>query len=145
MKPVIVFVLAAAACAAPMQTVQIVNRTSRTIEELYVYPAGSANHGASRAQLAPNASTSVSVRQGNVEVLAVSAKVKLDERNRDQPSASQVLEIVKPARVVFYDVGSKPAEVNQPGVFGIAFTLSMPNKPPPPTPQAGDEPPPPEE
>jgi len=122
-----------AACAAPMQTLHVTNRTNRTIEQLYVYPTGSAERGASRATLAPNASTDVQVRQGNVEVYAVSAKLQVDEHTRDRPSASQDLEIKAPAEVIFYDVDQKPAGLERPNVFGVAFTLPKP-KPPEPAP-----------
>jgi len=40
-----VILIALAACGAPMQTVSIVNSTTRPIEELYVYPHGAADHG----------------------------------------------------------------------------------------------------
>ncbi len=123
--------LVLAACGAPMQTLQITNRTSRPIDQVYVYPAGASNHGASRGALAPNASLQVQVKPGNVEVMALSAKLKVDEHTRDQPSASQDLEIKAPAQVIFYDAGQPPPpEVQRPGVFGIAFTLPKPAPPP---------------
>jgi hypothetical protein len=116
-------------CATHTQTIQIVNRTSRAIEQVYVYPVGGAK-GASRGALAPNGSVSVQVKPGNVEVYALSAKLQVDEHTRDQPSASQDLEIKGPVEVILYDAGDKPAEVDRPGVFGIAFTLPKPAPPP---------------
>lgn len=115
-----------------MQTIQLVNHTPRAIEEVYVYPTGAANHGKSRATIAPNGSTSLQVPQGNVEVLAVSAKFQLDEHTRDRPSASQALELKGPVSVVFYDPGEKPTELGQRGVFGIEFQMPKTNRPPPP-------------
>ncbi len=137
MRPLGLAVVAAAlvACATPSHTLQIVNRTSRPIEQVYVYRAGAADHGASRGSLAPNASMAVQVKAGNVEVYALSAKLKVDEHTRDQPSASQDLEIKGPAQVVFYDAGSKPADVDRPGVFGVAFTLPRPPAPKPAEPE----------
>jgi hypothetical protein len=126
--------LALAACGgAHYQTISIVNRTPRVIQELYVYPSGSANHGASRGTLAPEGKTAVKVPQGNVEILALSAKVKIDEHTRDQPSATQQIELKAPTEVVFYDAGQKPPGVDQPGVIGVVFTV-LASKAPPPTP-----------
>ncbi|HEY3805489.1 MAG TPA: hypothetical protein VGL61_22930 [Kofleriaceae bacterium] len=110
-----------AACAPQLQTLQLVNQTPRTIEAVYVYPPNG-SRGASRAQLAPNAQTSIQVRGGRVEVYAVSAKYQLDEHTRDRPEASQELELHGPAKVIFYDQDDRPAEVNRPDVFGIEFS-----------------------
>jgi hypothetical protein len=120
-----------AACAPQMQTLQLVNQTPRAIEAVYVYAPGG-TRGTSRAQLAPNAQTSIQVRGGRVEVYAVSAKYQLDEHTRDRPEASQELELHGPAKVIFYDQDDRPAEVNRPDVFGIEFS--------PPKPRATDEP-----
>lgn len=132
----LVFVLLAACGGAAMQTVQIVNQTSRPIDELYVYPDGAADHGKSRGKLAPAASTQVQVKPGFIEVYAVSAKLQLDEHTRDKPSASQAVEVKGPVRVVFYDEGGKPAGLDQPGVFGVEFTIPKPKpaEPPPDSP-----------
>ena len=113
-------ILLVASCAAPMQTLELENRTPRQIDAVYVYAPGGAR-GQPRAQLAPNAHTSVQVPQGRVEVYAVSAKYQLDEHTRDVPEASQELEIRGPAKVIFYDQDDKPAEVNRPDVFGVEF------------------------
>jgi hypothetical protein len=124
-----------AGCGAPLQNVQITNRTNRTIEQLYVYPQGAADHGASRATLAPNGSVQVQVKPGFVEVYAVSAKLQVDEHTRDRPSASQDIEIRGPAEVVFYDLDQKPTGLERPGVFGVAFTLPKPKPAPAPAPE----------
>lgn len=133
---------AVAACAAPMQTVQLVNRSPRPIEEIYIYPQGAVDHGKSRGALAPNASTSVQVKQGNIEVLAVSSKFQLDEHTRDKPSANVDVELKAPAQIVFYDDGHAPAEIGRPGVFGVTFQMPKSNKPtgPPPGTDAPPEP-----
>ena len=124
-----ILALLVACGGAHMQTVQLLNKTDRQINELYVYPAGSTNHGSSRGQLAPNGSTQVSVKQGNIEVLAVSAKLQVDEHTRDQPTASGSLELTGPAQVVFYDADSQPPGLDRPGVFGIAFIIPASKKP----------------
>jgi hypothetical protein len=136
------FMLVIAACGAPMQTVQLVNRSPRAIEEIYIYPRGAVDHGKSRGALAPNATTSVQVKQGNIEVLAVSQKFKLDEHTRDKPSANVDVELKAPAQIVFYDDGQTPAEVGRPGVFGVTFQMPKSNAPPAPK---ADSPPEPEE
>lgn len=122
-KAALSFLVLAACGGAPMQTVQIKNASPRPITELYVYPAGSANHGTSRGTIAPNGSTELKVKQGNIEVLAVSSKLQVDEHTRDQPSASGALELKGPAQVIFYDVGQAPAGLDRPGVFGFSFVI----------------------
>ena len=112
--------VAVAACAPPLQTVQLVNLTPRPIEAIYVYAPG-ADRGAPRAQLAPNARASVQVRAGHVEVYAVGAKYQLDEHTRYRPEANGQIELRGPAEVVFYDRDARPAEVDRPNAFGIAF------------------------
>jgi hypothetical protein len=114
-----------AACGGPMQTLELVNQTPRPIEAFYVYPHGG-DRGASRGSLAPDARTSVQVKAGRIDVYAVSAKYQLDEHTRDRPEASQELEVRGPARVIFYDADSKPAEVARPDVFGVEFSLPKP-------------------
>jgi hypothetical protein len=135
-----ILVLAVAACGAPMQTVQLVNRTPRAIEEIYIYPQGAANHGKSRGALAPNASTSVQVKQGNIEVLGVSAKFQLDEHTRDRPSANVDVELKAPAQIVFFDDGHQPSEIGKPGVFGVTFQMPRSNAPPQPKADSPPEP-----
>ena len=131
MKLALLAVVACAACGAPaLQTLHIENRTTRPIEELYVYPAGAANHGSSRGTLAPGAATDVRVKPGNVEVLARSAKVQIDEHTRDRPEASLTIEVHQAADVVLYDQASPPPGLDRPGVFGIGFQLRKPDPAP---------------
>ena len=123
--------LLAVGCAGhAQQTVTLVNRTPRAIEEVYIYPQGAADHGKSKAALQPNATATVQVPQGNIEVLGVSAKFQLDAHTRERPSANVDVELKAPAQVVFYDDGSAPAEVNRPGVFGVVFQMPKSNAPP---------------
>ena len=125
------FIVLAACGGAQLQTLQIVNKSARPIDQLYVYPAGAANHGTSRGSVAPNGQTEVKVKPGNVEVLAVSSKLQVDEHTRDQPSASGELELHGPSQVIFYDEGSKPPGLDRPGVFGFAFVIPKGKVPPP--------------
>ncbi len=108
-----------------MQTLELVNKTPRQIEAVYVYPHGG-DRGASRGSLAPEARTTVQVKAGPIDVYAVGAKYQLDEHTRDRPEASEELEVRGPARVIFYDADSKPAEVARPDVFGVEFSLPKP-------------------
>jgi hypothetical protein len=126
MRFALVMTLALAACGggAAMQTITFVNKTPRPIAELYIYPAGAAAHGASRGGLAPNGTTKIDVKAGNVEVLAVGAKVDIDEHTRDVPTASSAIELRVPTQVIFFDAAQRPAEVDKPNTIGVAFTLT---------------------
>jgi len=123
-------VLALAACSPQLQTVQLVNKTSRQIEQVFVYPIGSPDHGPSRTSLAPNATTSLQLAQGNLEVMAVSVKITIDEHTRDRPTASGGVELRGPMQVIFYDADAKPPEVDRPGVIGVPFTIRASNASP---------------
>lgn len=133
----VAIVLALAACGgASYQTVQLANKTARPIEEIYIFPMGATNHGASRGSLAPNATTEVRVKTGRIEVLGVSSKIQLDERTRDQLSASITIELAaEPARVWFYDADAPPAGLDQPNVRGVAFKLPRRAAPTEPAPE----------
>lgn len=109
------------------QMLHVVNTTDRAIDQLYVYPFGAADHGASRGKLAPGASVDLSIPAGNVEILGVSALMQVGTL-RDRPSASKAIELTGPAAVVFYDADHKPVGLERPGIFGVAF---RPPHPPP--------------
>lgn len=132
----LVLVLVLVACGgANLQTIQIVNRSPRPIEELYVYPTGAAR-GASRGVVAPNATTSVKVKAGHVSVMAVSAKLQVDEHTRDRPSATQELELDSPTEVVFHDEGQAPPGLNNRGTIGVVFLIPHASAAPSDEPQA---------
>lgn len=128
MTPRLVFALALAlpACAPHLQTLELVNQTSRVIDHLYVFPSGATDHGPSRGTLAPNASKTLRLKPGAVSVVAESAMVKLDETTRDKPTASTDVELTRPLHVVFYDKGHAPAELSRPDVIGVEFILLKP-------------------
>jgi hypothetical protein len=65
----------------------------------------------------------VKIKAGHVSVMAVSAKLKVDEHTRDQPTASQELELKSPTEVVFYDDGHAPPGLEQHGTIGVAFQI----------------------
>ncbi len=129
----LVIACCAAGCAgASYQTIQLTNQTSRPISEIYVYPIGATNHGASQRSLAPNETAQIKVKGGRVELLAVSTKVEIDAHTRDQPSVTQDLELNRPLKVIFFDAaGDKPPGLDRPDVIGVAFTLAKSNAPPP--------------
>jgi hypothetical protein len=121
--------------SAPMHAVTLVNQTDRVIEEVYIYPTGAANHGASRGQIAPNASVDVKVKAGNVDVEAISAKVKIDDKTRERRTASQTLQLRGPVKLVFHDSDKPPAGVNAPNTFGVSFRVEKPPEPAEPAPE----------
>ena len=130
MLKLLAFVVLAGCGGAAMQTLSIVNKTDRPIEAFYIYPTGAANHGASRGTLAPGASTKVELKSGGVEVMAVSAKLKFDEHHRDQPTASQGIELTHPVEVIFYDSDQQVPGLDRPNVIGVSFVINKPAPPP---------------
>lgn len=137
---VLVVALVLGACGANLQTIHIVNASPRPIEQLYVYPTGAAR-GASRGVLAPSESTDVKVEAGHVSVTAVSAKLKVDEHTRDQPSATQELELKSPTEVVFHDDGQTVPGLDRPGTIDVVFVIPASKAPPSDEPQTEPTPP----
>ena len=130
MKLALLLLFAFGCGGAAMHTVSLTNSTERTIKELYVYPAGAKDKGASRGSLAPSAGTSVQMKAGAIEVYAVSETMKIDERTRDTPTASQGLELTSDLKVIFYDGDQpKPAAVDRPGVIGVSFIVAPKKQP----------------
>jgi hypothetical protein len=84
---------ALAACSPTYHTIKLVNRTDRPIEKIYIFPTGATDHGTSRGSLAPDASVEVKVAAGNVDVLAVSAKVRVNTKESETRTASQTVEL----------------------------------------------------
>lgn len=138
MLRIAVMTLALAACGPSLQTVKLVNRTDRAIESIFIYPMGSANHGTSRASLAPNATTDVKIKPGNVDVLAVSAKIRIDATSSETRTATQTIELKGPLELVFHDSDKKPAGLERPGTLGVTFQITPP---PPAPPEDATEPP----
>lgn len=135
----IAFVLAVlAGCGATYQEVQITNKTPRAIEELYIFPTGAANHGASRGAVAPEQTIKVKVKQGNVDVLAVSAKIKVDAHQSETRTASQTLELEHPVSLVFHDSTQSVPGLDRPDTIGVVFQVTPEPAPAPtePTPPA---------
>ncbi|MEO8705729.1 MAG: hypothetical protein ABI867_37200 [Kofleriaceae bacterium] len=127
--------VALVACSSTYHAVKLVNRTDRTIEAIYIFPTGAADHGSSRGSLAPNATSTVKVKAGNVDVLAVSAKIKIDDRVNETRTATQTLELKKPLELVFHDSTQTPPGLERPDTVGVTFRA-------PAAPKPADEPPP---
>ena len=119
-----VILFALCACGASYHQVQLVNKTSRPITSVFIFPTGSADHGASRGALAPDATLSVKVKAGNVDVLAVSEKIKVNETQTETRTATQTLELVKPVSLVFHDSNQTPPGIDAPGTIGVAFQVT---------------------
>ncbi len=93
-----------AACGgASMQTVQLVNKTPRTIEQIFIFPPGK-DHGASKAKLVH------------------------DDNTRETPEASLTIELRNTLELVFYDSNAVPAGIDRPNTRGITFMIRPPAK-----------------
>jgi hypothetical protein len=119
--------------------IQLVNQTSRPIEQIFIFPRGEQNRGTSWTSLAPGASTTVKLKEGNFELVAISAKRRIDAKFTERPEATSQLELREdlastPRKLIFHDEGQTPMGVDQPGTLGVAFVISAPE------PEKTDEP-----
>ena len=111
--------------------IQLVNSTSRPIEEIFIYPSGSANRGSSWTALKPGEATTVKIKEGHFELVAVSARRRIDAHSSERPEATSQLELREdlkqtPRKLVFHDEGEAAAGTEAPGTLGVTFTLSKP-------------------
>jgi hypothetical protein len=127
----IVVALTCVACAPTVHRVQLVNKTNRVIEEIYIFPAGATDHGTSRARLAPAASAEVTIKAGNVEVQAISEKVRVDATTSETRRASQVIELKGPLELVFHDSDQVPPGLDRPNTRAITFRITPAPEPAP--------------
>jgi hypothetical protein len=112
-------------------TLTLVNASPRAIESILIYPMGSPKQGSSWTEpLAPGATTTVKIASGNFELVAVSAKRKIDEHNRETPKATTMLELKSDQKLVFHDEGTAPPGVDAKGTLGVTFIISEPEKTP---------------
>jgi hypothetical protein len=119
------FAVLAACGGAGMQTVQLVNKTPRTIEQIFIYSPGK-DRGASKAKLAPNATTTLQLPAGNHEIYAISERIVHDDNTRETPEASLTIELRSALELVFYDSnGIAPTGAN---TRGITFMIRPPPK-----------------
>src|SRR5262245_5995546 len=137
----LVIVLAVAACggntgnykidyAGPIQ-IQLVNMTSRPIEKILIFPRGATNRGTSWTTIAPGAATTVKLKEGMFELVAVSAKRRIDNRWVETPESTTLLELREdlastPRKLIFHDDGQTVMGVDAPGTLGVTFMISAP-------------------
>jgi len=119
--------------------IELVNQTSRPIEEVFIFPSGSANRGTSWTSLKPGETTTVKIKEGHFELVAVSARRRIDAHSSEKPEATSQLELREdlkqtPRKLVFHDDGDH-AGVDAPGTLGVTFTLSNPIEDKPAEPQ----------
>lgn len=131
----VLIVLALAGCGgAAMHEVQLVNKSPRPITEVYVFPMGASNHGASKGTIAPEAKLVVKVKAGNVDILAVSQRVKIDDKQTEVRTASQTLELKAPTVLVFHDSTQTVPGLDKPGTIGVEFQVPPEAEAPAPAP-----------
>jgi hypothetical protein len=117
---------------------QLVNSTSRPIEEILIYPLGAKNHGTSWASLAAGEATTVKIKEGKFELIAKSARRRVDARSTEVAEASTQLELREdlastPRKLIFHDDGDTPAGVSERGTLGVTFIISKPAEEPEPS------------
>jgi hypothetical protein len=113
--------------------IQLVNQTSRPIEQIYIYPRGATKRGTSWTTIAPGAATTVKLKEGLFELVAISGKRRIDNRWVETPESTTMLELREdlastPRKLIFHDASDTPMGVDQPGTLGIAFMISAPAK-----------------
>jgi hypothetical protein len=116
--------------AGPIQ-IQLVNQTSRPIEQIYIFPRGATNRGSSWTSLQPGAVTTVKLKEGMFELVAQSAKRRIDNHWAETPESTTLLELREdlpstPRKLIFHDEGSTPMGTDQPGTLGITFMIGKP-------------------
>ncbi|HEY4055255.1 MAG TPA: hypothetical protein VGM39_01560, partial [Kofleriaceae bacterium] len=99
----------------------------RPIETIQIDPAGQPHTG-SKANLAPNATTTVQLKKGNYEIYAIGQKIVHDDKTRETPEASLTIELKEALDVIFYDSNDPPANLNAPTTRGIMFRVTPEKK-----------------
>ena len=110
---------------------QLVNQTSRPIDQVFIFPRGASNHGTSWTALQPGATTTVKIKEGMFELIAVSAERRIDAKFRERPQATTLLELKEklkstPRKLIFHDESETPMGVDQPGTLGVTFKIGQP-------------------
>jgi hypothetical protein len=133
---VVVAGLAAVACGgktgvykqdlAGSLTLTLVNETPRPIESIFIFPRGAQDRGSSWTQLAPGSTTTVKIREGQFELVAVSAKRRIDAKYSERPQATTSLELTADRRIIFHDVSQTPAGLSARDALGVTFMLGEP-------------------
>jgi hypothetical protein len=108
----------------------LVNASPRPIESVFIYPMGTTNRGTSWTSIAPGETSTVKIRSGNFELVAVSAKRNIEEHLRERPEATTMLELKGDQKLVFHDEGTTPPGVDAKGTLGVTFMISEPDRKP---------------
>ncbi len=130
MRAIVLALMISGCGGASLVSVKLTNGTERAIDQVFVYPLGAADHGASRGALAPHASMMLQVPGGNIEVQAISAVIDVDAHTHERRQATTGVELKALSEVVFYDEGQKP--VIPPKAIGVQFQhfVAGPQAPP---------------
>jgi hypothetical protein len=119
-------------------TLRLVNQTPRQIEQVFLFPRGATNRGPSWTSLAPGASTPVKIQTGAFELVAISAKRRIDAKFSERPEATTLLELREDrgdVTLIFHDDGQPPAGINGNTMIGVAFMISAATPEPETSPQ----------
>ena len=77
----------------------------------------------------------IKVRAGNVELLAVSEKVKVNQTESETKQASSTIQLVKPVQLIFLD-SDQPAQFEKLARDQIGVTFRVSKEPAPAAPEA---------
>jgi len=108
-------------------TLTLVNASPRVIESVFIHPIGRDRGTSWTSPIAPGASTTVKIRDGGFELIAISAKRDIDEHNREVPQAMTMLELRKDRgdqRLVFHDDDQTIPGLDAAGTIGVTFMVS---------------------
>jgi hypothetical protein len=120
-------------------TLTLVNQSPRPVQAVFIYPLGSTNRGTSWTSIAPGATTKVSIREGNFELVAVSAKRRIDAKYSETPEAMTSLELRANQTLVFHDANQTPTGVGAPNTLAVTFMLGQAEPTPAPAPEGTTE------
>lgn len=111
-------------------TLTLVNASPRPIESVFVHPIAKTDRGSSwiAQPIAPGASTTLKIREGGFELVAVSHERNIDAHNRETPEAMTMLEIRSDRgdqTLVFHDEGQTVAGLDKPSTVGVTFMVTQ--------------------
>lgn len=115
-------------------TLTLVNASPRPIESVFIHPIRKPERGSSwiAQPIAPGASTTVKIRAGGFELIAVSHERNIDAHNRETPEAMTMLETRTDRgdqTLVFHDEGQTVAGLDKPNTVGVAFVITQAPQP----------------
>ncbi len=113
-------------------TLTLVNASPRPIESIHIFPMGMQNRGTSWTSLTPGASTTVKIREGNFQLVAVSAKRRIDATFTEVPEATTMLELRGNQTLVFHDEGQPAPGLGAKDTLGVTFMVSAASQGAPP-------------